>query len=114
MDRADDQALTIEVIYSPRAGEFDSVHVSLAPGACVRDAVLQSGLLARHPEIDLQRHKVGVWGKCRGLDETLRIADRVEIYRPLSVDPKEARRRRQMGQKGMGGIGGGSTDNRTK
>ena len=114
MDRADDQALTIEVIYSPRAGEFDSVHVSLAPGACVRDAVLQSGLLARHPELDLQRHKVGVWGKWRALDERLRVADRVEIYRPLSVDPKEARRRRQFGQKGRGGIGGGSTDNRTK
>jgi putative ubiquitin-RnfH superfamily antitoxin RatB of RatAB toxin-antitoxin module len=37
---------------------------------------------------------VGVWGKLRALDETLRDRDRVEIYRPLLVDPKEARRQR--------------------
>lgn len=87
--------LTIEVIYSPRAGEFESVQLSLQTGACVRDALLQSGLLARHAQIDLGRHKVGVWGRWRGLDDLLRDRDRVEIYRPLRVDPKEARRRRQ-------------------
>lgn len=87
--------LSIEVIYSPRAGEFDSVQLTLQPGACVRDAVLQSGLLARYAQVDLERHKVGVWGKWRGLDDLLRDRDRVEIYRPLVVDPKEARRRRQ-------------------
>lgn len=87
--------LNVEVIYSPRAGEFDAVQLSLPQGACVRDALLQSGLLARHPQIDLERHKVGVWGKWRGLDEPVRDRDRVEIYRPLVVDPKEARRRRQ-------------------
>ncbi|MEQ1803965.1 MAG: RnfH family protein [Burkholderiaceae bacterium] len=87
--------LNVEVIYSPRAGEFDTVQLSLQPGACVRDALLQSGLLARHAQVDLERDKVGVWGKWLGLDEPLRDRDRVEIYRPLAVDPKEARRRRQ-------------------
>lgn len=87
--------LNIEVIYSPRAGEFDTVQLRLPQGARVRDALLGSGLLARHAQIDLALHKVGVWGKWRGLDEPLRDADRVEIYRPLAIDPKEARRRRQ-------------------
>jgi len=95
MDRVEVGALQVVVIYSPRAREFDTVRVSLPVGARVRDALQQSGLLERHSQIDLERHKVGVWGKWRGLDEPLRDRDRVEIYRPLAVDPKEARRRRQ-------------------
>ncbi len=87
--------LNVEVIYSPRAGEFDTVRLCLQPGACVRDALLQSGLLARHAQIDLERDKVGVWGKVCTLDQLLRDRDRVEVYRPLRFDPKEARRKRQ-------------------
>jgi uncharacterized protein len=95
MDRVELGWLSVEVIYSPAAGEFDSVSLRLPQGACVRDALQKSGLLARHPQIDLERHKVGVWGKWRGLDEVLRDRDRVEVYRLLRIDPKEARRRRQ-------------------
>jgi uncharacterized protein len=95
MDHVEANLLNVEVIYSPAAGEFDCVYLRLPPGVCVRDALQQSGLLARHPQIDLERHKVGVWGKWRGLDELLRDRDRVEVYRPLHIDPKEARRQRQ-------------------
>ncbi|MFZ2648797.1 MAG: RnfH family protein [Burkholderiaceae bacterium] len=91
--------LSIEVIYSPSAAQFDSVRLSLPMGACVRDALRMSGLLERHHGIDLERMKVGVWGKWAGLDQGLRDLDRVEIYRPLSVDPKEARRRRATGNR---------------
>lgn len=101
MGRAEAGMLNIEVIYSPRAGEFDTVQLRLPQGARVRDALLESGLLARHAQIDLALHKVGVWGKWRGLDDALRDADRVEIYRPLDVDPKEARRRRQREASGI-------------
>ncbi len=95
MDRADAGVLKVEVIYSPRAGEFDVVQLRLPAGACVGDALRQSGLLARHPQIDLERHKVGIWGKWKGLEEPVRDLDRVEVYRPLLVEPMEARRRRQ-------------------
>ncbi len=96
MDRVEGEALLrVEVIYSPRAAEFDSVQLGLPAGATVRDALRESGLLERHAQIDLARDKVGVWGKWRALDHALRDLDRVEVYRPLAIDPKEARRKRQ-------------------
>jgi putative ubiquitin-RnfH superfamily antitoxin RatB of RatAB toxin-antitoxin module len=49
-------------------------------------------LAQRHPAVDFASLRVGVWGKLRELGDALRDLDRVEIYRPLKVDPKEARR----------------------
>jgi hypothetical protein len=66
----------------------------LPAGATVREAIELSGLLAERPEIDLASNRVGVFGRLKGLDDMLRDGDRVEIYRPLKADPKEARRRR--------------------
>jgi hypothetical protein len=86
--------LNVCVAYSPRPGEVDEVRLQLASGATVRDALQGSGLLQRHPEIDPTSLRIGVWSRLRGLDEALRDRDRVEIYRPLLVDPKEARRLR--------------------
>ncbi len=96
MDRAD---LAVSVVYSAAAGQLDRVDIRVCAGATVRMALTQSGMLERHPGIDLTLHKVGVWGKLRGLDEPLRDADRVEVYRPLQVDPKEARRQRYRGHR---------------
>ena len=87
MGPAEARLLSVEVIYSPCAGEFDRVSMSLPLGACIRDALLRSGVLVRHGSIDLEHQKVGVWGNPRGLDEPLRDKDRVEIYRPLLIDP---------------------------
>lgn len=86
--------LSVLVVYSPRAGVVDQVELQLEPGATVADALERSGMLQRHPAIDLATQRVGVWGSLRALDETLRDRDRVELYRPLTVDPKEARRLR--------------------
>ena len=93
---APDEALPlrVSVAYSPRAGEVDLVELSLASGATVFDALRASGLLERHPAIQLSDQKVGVWGKLAAIDSPLRDGDRVELYRPLQVDPKEARRLR--------------------
>jgi putative ubiquitin-RnfH superfamily antitoxin RatB of RatAB toxin-antitoxin module len=87
-------ALAVGVAYSPRAGQVDEVVVSLPAGATVADALHASGLLLRHPTLDMSALRVGVWGKLRQLADGLRDGDRVEIYRPLAVDPKEARRLR--------------------
>ena len=92
--------ITVTVAYSPCAGVVDEVAVSLRAGSTLADALRASGLQQRHPAHDLAQLPLGVWGALREAHGVLREADRVELYRPLEVDPKEARRRRQQAQVG--------------
>jgi putative ubiquitin-RnfH superfamily antitoxin RatB of RatAB toxin-antitoxin module len=85
--------LQVEVVYCPRPGETDLSTLVLAPASTLADAVQASGVVARHA-LDVAALRLGVWGKPRTADSVLRDRDRVEIYRPLTVDPKEARRQR--------------------
>ncbi len=57
-------------------------------------AIKLSGILEKHPEIDPEKTKVGIFGKLSKADTVLRDKDRIEIYRPLIADPKEVRRKR--------------------
>ncbi|PIQ42802.1 MAG: RnfH family protein [Gammaproteobacteria bacterium CG11_big_fil_rev_8_21_14_0_20_46_22] len=68
--------------------------VSLKSTAVVLDALLASGILKQFPEIDLKTQRVGIFSECVMLSEKLKDGDRVEIYRPLTIDPKDARRLR--------------------
>lgn len=68
--------------------------VAVAQGTTLEQAVVQSGILGMAPEIDLASCKAGIYGKLKTLDTLLREHDRIEIYRPLTADPKDARRRR--------------------
>lgn len=88
------EPLAIELTYSPAPGHVERWSLHLLAGSCVADAVRQSGVLAAHPELKLESLSVGVWGTLRALDHPLRDRDRVEVYRSLKVDPKEARRLR--------------------
>lgn len=63
-------------------------------GTTIGQAIEQSGMLQDAPEINLVTMPVGIYGKKKTLDTVLQARDRVEIYRPLIVDPKNARRRR--------------------
>jgi hypothetical protein len=92
-------ALNVMVAYSPRAGLVDGIAVRLPSESTVHDAILASGILQRHPGIDLTVQRVGVWGRLKPLEAILRDQDRVEIYRPLQVDPKQARRERYRKQR---------------
>jgi putative ubiquitin-RnfH superfamily antitoxin RatB of RatAB toxin-antitoxin module len=83
--------IRVEVVYALPEKE-DAVVLMLPEGATVRDALVASGFRARHPDIDL-RH-LGIYGKAVSAERRLADGDRVEIYRPLLIDPKEARRRR--------------------
>lgn len=68
--------------------------VELAEGSTLRVAIERSGVLDAHPDLKLDELAVGVFSRPRQLDEMVHDGDRVEIYRPLLVDPKEARRHR--------------------
>ena len=85
--------IEVEVVYALPA-EQAVMRLRLAAGATVLQAIQQSGLLVRYPQITLATARVGIFGKIVALDAPLSAGDRVEIYRPLTVDPKEARRRR--------------------
>lgn len=85
--------IPVEVVYAlPERQTL--LALQLPAGATVREAIERSGVLQLHPEIDLSRAAVGIHGRRSPLDARLREHDRVEIYRPLTADPKDARRRR--------------------
>jgi hypothetical protein len=99
MGRADvAPTIVVTVACSPRPGTVEETALRLPADATVLDALEAGGLLARDSELELEGLAVGVWGRLRPLDAALRDGDRVEIYRPLQVDPKEARRLRQRKQ----------------
>ena len=83
--------LRIEVIYAlPQRQEW--VVLDMPPDSTALDAVQASGLLKYMPQGEFGR--IGIWGKPISPETRLRDLDRVEIYRPLTADPKEVRRDR--------------------
>ncbi|OSI07200.1 Protein rnfH [Neisseria animaloris] len=63
-------------------------------GTTARQAVLQSRIAAEFPDAHVEKAPLGIFGKAVKDDTVLRDKDRVEVYRPLLIDPKEARRLR--------------------
>ena len=59
----------------------------------VQQAIEKSGIQKKFPSIDLSKNKVGIFGKKTTLDHPLKDRDRIEIYRPLILDPKEMSRK---------------------
>ena len=71
--------------------------VEVAEGATIQDAINKSGILKQFPDIDLEKQKVGIYTKISKLDTVLNEGDRVEIYRPITCDPKTVPRRAKAG-----------------
>jgi putative ubiquitin-RnfH superfamily antitoxin RatB of RatAB toxin-antitoxin module len=90
---ASTERIRVEVAYALPDEQWAQA-VQLPSGSSVRQAIDQSGILSQFPGIDLAHNPVGVFGKVVGLERVLQDGERVEIYRPLSVDPKLARRQR--------------------
>ncbi len=86
--------IDITLVYSPRAREVLDLPLQLPIGSTVWQAVQASGLLAGSYGLEPTGLKVGIWGRKVALDQSLSHQDRVEVYRPLKVDPKVARRER--------------------
>jgi uncharacterized protein len=86
--------IEVEVAFSPRAGEVQRATLVLPAGATLAQALERTGWTLP------QGLRIGVWGRQRESGDGLRDRDRVEVYRALSVDPKEARRKRYRSRRG--------------
>ncbi|MBL8329683.1 MAG: RnfH family protein [Rubrivivax sp.] len=84
--------IRITLAYSPAPRELHQLQLSLPEGSTLQQALAASGWLQQFPGIETL--PVGVWGRKEPLTHVLRERDRVEIYRALRCDPKEARRLR--------------------
>ncbi len=82
--------MKIEVAYAQEREQFIFVE-QVAEGCTVGDALAQSQFMQEFPEVNTD--KVGIFGKVVNKDQVLREGDRIEVYRPLKVDPRERRRK---------------------
>ena len=89
------ETFNIEVCYASDAVQFLRA-LRVPAGTTIEQAIALSGVLQEAPEVDLSIMQVGIYAKKKTLDTVLRERDRVEIYRPLIADPKNARRRRKV------------------
>ncbi|HEU4853902.1 MAG TPA: RnfH family protein [Nitrosospira sp.] len=85
--------IDIEVVYALPEKQIVR-QMNLPEGTTAEQAVKLSGILPQFPEIDLLKNRLGIYGKLVPPATVLCNRDRVEIYRPLRVDPKENRRKR--------------------
>ena len=85
--------LEVEVVYA-LPDRADALAVQLPEGATLLDAVRASGVLERNPELRKGTLKLGVHGEVKPQHAFAKQGDRIEIYRALAMDPKEARRER--------------------
>lgn len=91
--------IEVEVVYA-KPEEQCLLKIRGPHGMSLGEAIQRSGILERYPEIDPGLPRVGVFGKMMPKESTLNPGDRVEIYRPLIADPKEARKKRSLQDKG--------------
>jgi uncharacterized protein len=85
--------IRIEVAYA-NISQQKIIHVELDFNSTIEQAIHASGILISFPEIDLTQQAVGIFSKKKKLTDYVREGDRIEIYRPLTIDPKEARKKR--------------------
>jgi putative ubiquitin-RnfH superfamily antitoxin RatB of RatAB toxin-antitoxin module len=93
---AADSLLRIEVVYATPAEQV-LIALEVPAGITAGEAVVRSGILQRLPDLDAAGLDLGVFGRAVPAATVLGDGDRVEIYRPLKADPKQARRRRATG-----------------
>lgn len=89
---AGDRAIRISVVYALPEQQVQ-VALEVPAGTNVGEAVARCGLLQRFPQIAAQPLACAIYSRPVALGELLSEGDRIEILRPLQIDPKEARRR---------------------
>ena len=91
---ASDADLQVTLVYSPAARQLHEFQLVLPLDSTAWEAVVNSGVAKLFPNLNLATAVLGIWGRKCAPEHILRNLDRVEIYRPLTVDPKVARRER--------------------
>ena len=97
--------IRVEVVHALPEGAWRR-RLRLPAGSTAGDAVAQSGFLAAHPEQSSRQMLLGIFGRRCDADQVLTDLDRVEILRPLQIDPMERRRRRARPRRGHGTTAG--------
>ena len=87
------EKITVEVAYATPKEQL-IIALQVQKGITAKEAIEQSNILSRFPDIDLVKNKIGIFGLVCKLETVLKPNDRVEIYRPLLIDPMQARRQR--------------------
>ncbi|MDC8444465.1 MAG: RnfH family protein [Nitrosomonas sp.] len=90
--------MEVEVVYALPSRQI-LAKIWVPPETTLEQAIQFSGITKHFPEIDLNRNRIGIFGKLEKKETIVRPHDRVEIYRALLIDPKEARRLRVSGIK---------------
>jgi putative ubiquitin-RnfH superfamily antitoxin RatB of RatAB toxin-antitoxin module len=85
------ETIRVEVAYADPLRQFLRA-VEVAAGSTVADAIAASGILEQLP--GFVPAGIGIFGRAVAPDTRLRDGDRVELYRALKIDPKQARRNR--------------------
>jgi len=97
------ETIRVEVVFGlPDRQELVSVNV--APDANCAAAISRSGIAADFPEFDLATLPIAIWGRPAERGDGLKKGDRVEILRPLEIDPRDARRQLAIEGQFMGGV----------
>jgi putative ubiquitin-RnfH superfamily antitoxin RatB of RatAB toxin-antitoxin module len=96
------ETIQVEVVFGlAKRQTLRSVEVDSR--ASCSDAISASGILSDYPEIDLAELPIAIWGKLAQRHDPLRNGDRIELLRPLEIDPRDARRRLASEGQFMGG-----------
>jgi uncharacterized protein len=98
--------LSVEVVFALERQQ-SLVSVTVPAGSTVKSVIDSSRIQERFPDIDLADLPVGIWGRLADRGDTVQSGDRVEIYRSLQMDPKEARRQRALAIESTGRIEAG-------
>lgn len=90
---ANNKKLFVEVAFAFAASQ-KIISLEVEEGSTIETVIDRSGILEFFPEIDLTKQSVGIFSRTKKLTDIVKDGDRIEIYRPLTIDPKEARRKR--------------------
>lgn len=85
--------ISVEIVFALPT-KATTLTVDVVQGTTAEQAVIQSGIIEKCPEIDPTALTLGVWNRTVKAYYELKDGDRIEIYRPLIADPKDARRKR--------------------
>ena len=103
------ETIRVEVVFAlPDRQELVTVHVAANTGCA--DAINKSGINARFPDLDLATFPIAIWGSSVGPDDQVKDGDRIEILRPLAIDPRDARRQLAIAGKYMGPANAAESD----